>query len=207
MLQIFRAGWQPLLNHRAGWGSVAILKISEHGSKEDNNIFQARLKCICYMIVSLTTSCLQINSLSSHTVQHLLLNCMCMWQCHQTASSILEPALQWPSHASPSRAGGCQGGKAGGRALCQPWATGHREVRATASRQQLSLPGERGSPLGHWGLSLPWPSTPAQVIGKCSSHSFNSPSDHSSPSGKGGKQMHIMESIVQGKRPAHYLQK
>lgn len=106
-----------------------------------------------------------------------------MWQCHQTASSISsisEPTLQrsslplGPSHGSLSRAGGCQGGKAGGRALRQPWATGHRGVRATAFRHQLSLPGERGSPLGtggtHRGLSLPSPSTPAQLIGKCSRH-------------------------------------
>lgn len=63
MLQIFRAGWQPLLNHRAGWGFAEILKIGEHSSKEDNNTFQARLKYICYMILLLITDAMFTNKI------------------------------------------------------------------------------------------------------------------------------------------------
>lgn len=57
---------------------------------------------------------------------------------HQSQPCSAVPSPGGPSHAFLSRDSGCQGG-----------------VRATASRQQLSLAvGKGGSPLGHWGPSL-----------------------------------------------------
>lgn len=107
----------------------------------------------------------------------------------------LEPTLQCSSFPlEPSQGCCCQGGKA--EPCASPEAQGTQLSLAVAKR----VP-PQDSP---WGLSLPWHSTPAWVIRRCSSHFFNTPSYHSPPSGKGGKQMHMTESIVQRKRPAQH---
>lgn len=81
-------------------------------------------------------------------------NCTCMWQCNQTAPSILELPLQCSSFRvgsfpfCPSQAGGWQ--------KVKPCASpsGHGGIRVAAPGQHLFLAVEKELPLWPWCLPL-----------------------------------------------------